>query len=451
MAFRSFRTHTLVRVLLIVAVTTALVYLALNTDKYATILVLLAVFVLQIWNLFRYVDHSNRDVARLLEALRFGDLSQTFSTYEPEGSHRELKLALNDVMAEFGKARRAGEEKHRYLQTVVRHAGIGLMAVRTDGEIELSNTPACRMLGVQRLARLDKLPDSLADLVQAIKSIQSGERAVVKFMRDQRPVQLSVAAPEFRQDTREIKLLSIQDISQELAEQEMEAWQRLARVLAHEIMNSVTPISSLSTTARELLESALNDLSQSNDDTDRNLRDVLEAIVTIEKRSSGLVQFVLAYRDLTRIAKPNVKIVRVADLLARVNKLIGAREDASHVAVTTETIPEGLEITVDPTQIEQVLINLVLNSTQALTGQKDGAIQLSGRLGDAGRPIMEVIDNGPGIEPEAMDKLFVPFFSTKPGGTGIGLALSRQIMRLHKGEIGVTSKPGSETVFALRF
>jgi two-component system nitrogen regulation sensor histidine kinase NtrY len=355
-----------------------------------------------------------------------------------------LREAFESVLREFRKTRSDRQEQYRYLQTVVQHVGIGLLAFDTNGKIDLINNAAKRLLGISVARNISDLGRVSPELVTKLQSLTAGQRELHRIAFAGETLQLVLSATEFKLGQRSIKLVSFQNISGELAEREMEAWQQLVRVLTHEIMNSITPIASLAATSRQMVEA--NGLSG---DAARN--DLQSAISTIEKRSQGLLHFVDAYRTLTRVPKPTYRIVRVADLLERIIQLTASRPEAGQIAVTSVCNPPTLELTADPDLVEQVLINLTTNALQALSDRADGRIELNSRLNERGRVLVEVKDNGPGISPEAIESVFVPFYTTRKDGTGIGLSLSRQIMRLHKGDITVASRPGEGATFTLRF
>ncbi len=261
---------------------------------------------------------------------------------------------------------------------------------------------------------------------------------------------MSLYATRFILQNEPLTLISVQNIQSELDEKELEAWQNLIRVLTHEIMNSITPIASLASTANRLLGNASTDLEK-YPEIRESFRDVSQAITTIESRSQGLLKFVESYRKLTRIPKPEFEIVPIRELFNRVVPLMQAKFDERGIRFTQSIEPETLEITADLNLVEQVLINLLQNALDWAGTKPNGEAILSAGMGNAGRPIVQIIDNGPGIQKEALEKIFIPFFTTKPDGSGIGLSLSRQIMQLHHGSISVTSEPGRNTVFTLKF
>jgi two-component system nitrogen regulation sensor histidine kinase NtrY len=444
MAFRNFRLVCTVRAVFLAATITATVYLVLETELVATAVIAGALGAFQVWALVHYIDKSNRDLGRFLLSVRYSDFTSSFTDDGTGGTHRELRETFESVLREFRKTRSDRQEQYRYLQTVVQHVGIGLLAYDSTGKIDLINNAAKRLLGISAARTIDDLNRVSPELVPKLQSLTTRQRELHKIELPGETLQLVLAATEFKLGQRSIKLVSFQNISSELAEREMEAWQQLVRVLTHEIMNSITPIASLATTSRQIVESSelLNNNGQD---------DLHSAISTIEKRSEGLLHFVDAYRTLTRVPKPAYRIIRVAELLDRIAQLTSSRPDAGKVTVSARCDPATLELTADPDLVEQVLINLTANAIQALAEQADGRIELTSRLNERGRVLIDVKDNGSGISPEALDSIFVPFYTTRKDGTGIGLSLSRQIMRLHKGDITAASRVGEGTTFTLRF
>jgi two-component system nitrogen regulation sensor histidine kinase NtrY len=245
-------------------------------------------------------------------------------------------------------------------------------------------------------------------------------------------------------------LASIQDLRNELEEKEMEAWQQLTSVLTHEIMNSVAPISSLASTASRRLEAPGDNGTISADEA----IDAREAVETIERRSEGLINFVDAYRSFTDIPSPEFEVLDARDVLDNVQSLLRAQSEDQALDVTVSVEPPDLTLTADPDLLDQLLINLALNALQALEEDPDteqGRIDFRASVDRRSRPVIRVEDNGPGIPEDVQEKIFVPFFTTKEDGSGIGLSLSRQIMRLHSGQLSVRSTEGEGTVFTLRF
>jgi two-component system nitrogen regulation sensor histidine kinase NtrY len=445
MVYRKLRIATIIHSGLILLWAGLFSFVLFRTRLYTALIVLGLLLVYQVSALVHAVDRANRDLARFFLSVRYGDFTQAFQAREQDRSFRGLNAALTEVMGAFRKARAEKEEQALYLRTVVQHIGIGLVVFQPSGEVDLVNGAAKRLLKIVQLKNIRNLEDRHPALVQTLLAMKPRERALVKAEIGDEQLQLSLYATEFKLHGQEFRLVSIQDIRGELEEKEIEAWQKLIRVLTHESMNSMTPISSMASTVQELVAQSCGGEGKSEAQSD-----IYAALRTIQRRSEGLLHFVDGYRNLARISKPNLQLFPVQTLFARIDQLLRGRLAESSVLLASEANPPGLELLADPDLIEQVLINLVLNAADAVKGCQQPRIDMFASLDDRGRPVIQVKDNGTGIAPENLDRIFIPFFSTKEGGSGIGLALSRQIMRLHNGSISVASKPG-ETIFTLRF
>lgn len=453
MVYKRFRLNCVLRVLLISATIYLLFYLLFQTQFYAATLIIAMLSVYQIYSLIHYVEKTNRDLARFLDAIKHSDFSQSFSGAGLGSSFDELKAAFTVVLDRFRKARAEKEEHYRYLQTVVQHVGIGLIAFRSDGDVELINTAAKRLLRIPYLRSVHALERRSETLAKILVAMKSGEKKLVQLSDEDEILQLAIYATEFRMREQNFTLVSLQNIQSELEEKEMEAWQNLIRVLTHEIMNSVTPISSLAATTNGMLEPRHFDAPESSKKmiAVETIADIRTALQTIERRSEGLLHFVNAYRNLTKIQKPVFKIFSVEELCRQVQQLLQSQLDEAGIQVSRNIMPSSLQLAADPEMIEQILINLVVNAMQVLNGTSTPRIELRARIDERSRVLIQVEDNGPGILKEVQSKIFIPFFTTKKGGSGIGLSLSRQIMRLHRGSITVHSVPNVGTVFTLRF
>jgi len=448
MVYKNFRLICILRVLFLGATFYLFFYLLTRTTLYAMSFITGVIIFYEIYSLIHYVERTNRDLTRFLDAIKYEDFSQTFIGAGFGSSFNDLKAAFNAVLTKFQQTRAEKEEHFRYLQTVVQHVGVGLITFQPNGDVELINNAAKRLLKVVRLKNINELGKFSKQLVDTLLKMQPGEKKLVKIQDVNEFLQLAIYSTEFILRENKYTLVSLQNIQSELEEKEMEAWQNLIRVLTHEIMNSVTPISSLASTVNEILTTNSDEKDKFCEET---IDDVRGAVQTIEKRTKGLLHFVESYRKLTRIPRPNFDIFPVSSLFDRVEQLMKTQIGENGVNFETHVDPESLELTADAEMVEQVLINLVLNSIDALKYRHDGKIRLISKMDDRGRVIIQVIDNGIGIEEDVLEKIFIPFFTTKEHGSGIGLSLSKQIMRLHRGTITLQSKRGSETVFTLRF
>jgi len=451
MVFKRFRLVVLGRVFLLCATIYLFLHLlfTMQTRLYATIFIVGLIISYQIYALIHYVEKTNRDLNRFLMTIKHEDFSQTFLGAGLGSSFEELKKAFNEVIQKFHRTRTEKEEHFRYLQTVVQHVGIGLITFNADGKIDLLNTAAKRLLKKPSLKNISDLKPISADLFNTLAGIRAGQKALVKISDANEMLQLVVNATEFVLRDQNFTLVSLQNIQSELEEQELEAWQKLIRVLTHEIMNSITPIASLASTLNDMVRSEGKDAAVPSLEHETR-SDIEGGLQTIQSRSEGLLHFVNAYRDLTRVPVPDLRIFPVKGLLDQVTQLLNGEAKNGRVAIQTCVRPAALELTADRKLIEQILINILQNAVQALEGQPNGEIHLSAQINDRGRPVVRVVDNGPGIPEKLLDKIFIPFFTTREEGSGIGLSLSREIMRLHGGAVVVSSKPG-ETIVTLRF
>ncbi len=447
MAYKHFRLICVLRVAFLCVTTCLFFYCLFFTEYYATLAIIGACVLYQTWALIHYVERTQRDLTRFLQAIRYEDFSQSFTGAGLGSAYNNLKDAFNEVLEAFRKTRAEREENFQYLQTIVQHVGIGLICYTPDGRIELMNTAAQRLLRKPHMRNVRELETVSKAFSETLLKLRSGDKALVKVQDEDELLQIIVYATELRMRGESFILASVQNIQTELEEQEMEAWQKLIRVLTHEIMNSITPISSLASTVRGFLP----DPAGASSLEPETLSDVHTALQTIQSRSEGLLHFVEAYRQLTHISRPDFQIFQVSELFARIVFLMQAECDKNDIALHTAIDPRTLELTVDPDLIEQVLINLMRNAVQALAGRPNARVDLSAQLDGRGRVIIRVQDNGPGILEDVQERIFIPFFTTKRDGSGIGLALSRQIMRVHRGTISVQSRPEEETVFTLRF
>lgn len=451
-----FRIGVVIRVIFLVATVLFLTYLITNTEYVVSSALIALIFVFQVINLIRYVESTNNQLQRFFEAISYNDFSQSFSTKGTNKSFASLNEVFNEIIEKFKNERAKGEENYRYLQTVVQHIGIGLFSFNQKGEIELLNTAAKRMLDVSVLRNVEQLKEVSMQLYDSVIGLKSGSRTLLNCTINSERMQLAIYTTEFRMKGDNYKLISIQNIASELDEKEMEAWQNLTQVLAHEIMNSITPIASLSDTVNTMLMGDVFGSEAPAPIPAETLDDVKEALGTINKRSLGLMRFVNSYRNITQIPTPIFEVLSVKEVLNRVRNLMKGEASKRRVEIEVNVEPESLEITADSQLIDQALINIVKNAFKALSDVNDPKIRLSARIDEAGHSLIEVEDNGPGIKKTVLEKIFVPFYTTnktheKEGGSGIGLSLSRQIMRMHGGTLTVPKSQKGSTIFMLRF
>jgi two-component system nitrogen regulation sensor histidine kinase NtrY len=451
MVFKKFRFNIVFRVILL-ALSIALIFVLTGIGKYQVSLIIIALLVvIQLIMLIRYVERTNRRLAQFFQSIRYADFSSSFSDPGLGKSFENLSKEFNKVMDEFKKYRAEKEENLNYLQTVVHHISIGILVFQHTGKVDIFNNAIKKMFRVKNLRFIQDLGAIKEDLPDTLLKLRAGQSTLVKLFIEDELLQLSISATEFRMRGEDYILVSLQDISSELDEKEIESWQKLIRVLTHEITNSITPISSLASTVKEMLFTEGEEIPSLNPISPEDAASVEGAITTIQNRSQGLLNFVEVYRNLTRIPKPSFKYFKVAELFERSHQLLKPKIEQLGINYSGKIFPPDLMITADPDLIDQVMINLMLNAMDAVKEVDNPQISVLATLNNNNRVVIDFKDNGVGIKPDIMDKIFMPFFTSKKYGSGVGLSLSRQIMHLHKGSVSVRSKPGEGTVFTLTF
>ncbi|MEO1049406.1 MAG: ATP-binding protein [Bacteroidota bacterium] len=449
MGFSDFKSKVALRVILIGLAMAGFVALISDQAMLITAIILGLIIIGQLWELNRFISQTNTKLTRFLESIKYSDFVSGFSVDNKLGkSFKDLNRAFNEVMEAFRKARSEKEENWQYLNTVVEHVSTGLLSFDADGNVELINATAKRFLQVKQIRNIDELIEKKTRLYKEIFDLKPGKSTVYQLDSN---TQLAIQATELRMRGRKIKLVALQNIQPELQKKEIEAWQNLTRVLRHEIMNSITPIASLTSTLKEIL---IEDLHQQDNQytlENESVEDLQEGLNTIENRSKGLIKFVDAYRDYTSIPKPNFQKIRLRELLDHLSGLMKIELRKAQVDYKCGVEPEDIEIFADEELIEQVLINLVKNAIEATVDKAVRTVSVQGLKDQNDNVVITVRDNGQGIIPEAMEKVFIPFFSTKSNGSGIGLSLSRQIMQMHNGTLTVESEPEEYTQFCLKF
>jgi nitrogen fixation/metabolism regulation signal transduction histidine kinase len=401
-------------------------------------------------NLIKYLNSTNRKISYFLESVQNEDSTLSFPTNITDKPIREIYQGLNKVNKQIQQLKIEGRQQEQYFQTLLEHLATGIVTFNTKGFVLHANSAAKKMLGVDVLTHINQLERVNRNLFQAIKNINPFEQKLVSVTTERGIIQLSLKSTSFKAKENELILLSIQDIRNELDEKELDSWMKLIRVLMHEIMNSIAPITSLSESLCQFFTiegrpARLDEL------TETTIGTTLRGLNVIKEQGSGLMLFVESYRKLTRLSKPDKIIFKMEDLVNRIKVLYSSLENSGKVKLTVTISPPDMELFADENQISQVLINLTKNALQANEKNPEGKIHIIAAINSNHRPEIRVADNGPGIQDEILEQIFVPFFTTRENGSGIGLSLSRQIMRLHGGSLQVLSNPGKETVFSMIF
>ncbi len=449
---RNFRFQVAWRVLLLVATVFGFAFTIIARDWPVGLLFLSLAIVIEVYILIRYVEQTNDELQNFLSAIAHRDFTYAAPGKKYRGkSFAELQEVSELIMNSFRELRAEKESHYQYLQNVVEHVQVALICYEETEEVSLMNHAARLLINRPYLKHLHQLEHSHGDLLQAMREIRHGQRILIRSGPNARAPHIAIQATAFKLKGQGFKLVSLQDIQVELEEKEIDTWQKLIRVLTHEIMNSVTPIVSLTKVTHSILSEEEGSPKAAKMLSEEEIQDILDSILTIENRSKGLLHFVHAYRSLTRIPPPQIQQIEARELLNRIITLLKPEMDRRGIALHSSVPDRGQKLQIDPQLIEQVLINLLKNAMEAVENSPAPEIHLIVRQRKDGRPQIIVQDNGQGIHPELIDKIFIPFFTTKPKGSGIGLSLSRQIMRLHSGSIEMQTSEEQGTHFFLNF
>ena len=397
-----------------------------------------------------FINKTNREVSRFLDAAKYGDFNQRFEFKNLGTGFKELGNSLTAIMQRIQATRGEQETEILHLRAILEHVPVPLISVHKLGSVTLWNNSARRFFSAFKLIDVNDLQQFGERFSNEVLSLKPGDEYLTSFNVGELPQQIKISASEITMRGEAEKLVSLQNIQSDLDGVQLSAWQDLVRVLTHEIMNSLTPVTSLANTAADLVHHSAKS-PKLDADLKESLNDALDAVTTVSRRSDDLLKFVSSYRQLTRLPEPQRKSIPVLDLLNSIKQFLStSNTETGDVTIDILVTPESLTIYADRNMIEQVLINLVKNSLQA-TQNLDANITLKGRLAKQGGTAIDVIDNGPGIPSELLDKIFVPFFTTKREGSGVRLALSRQIMIAHSGNILLNQVESGGTQFSLLF
>ena len=393
-----------------------------------------------IWN---HVRRTNVELARFVEAIRFGDLSQNFGGGSAGSGFSEIATALNEAVRGLRDERHKLSEANRFFESVLDDAPTALLIIDSEERVELGNKAARRLLMKHRGVRLQDFMVYGEAFVQSLGGASVGRPRLVPIIIESVPQTAMVSAAVVQRLGGLVRVVAVQPIQSELNAIEIAAQSDLIRVLTHEIMNSMTPVTSLAHTAAELVAKA-------DRGDDRDIGDARAAVETLARRADGVMHFVKTYRQISRSPKVRPREFEVAPWAREVAAIFKASGIPSEVGFEMTVEPDDLVIDADPDLLFQVLINLLRNASEAACGHRDRpVICLSFSLTKSGRTAIEVADNGPGIAESLQKDIFLPFFTTKPTGTGIGLSLARQIVLAHQGSISLDRSASGGACFRL--
>ncbi|MEM1324923.1 MAG: ATP-binding protein [Bacteroidota bacterium] len=428
---RNFTTNLLYRVFLLCAIMSISIAAFLQ-QQYIIGAVAFLILMIFIYNLSKYVNNTNKDVASFLSGIRYNDFTSNTLT-DVKGSHfEELHESFDLINQKFRDIRAEKEANYQFLQTLVQHVEVGLLGIDQNGKVILINQALQKLLRrsyISHTAALEKIDDRLWEVIMTLKS---GQRELVKVNVQNKLLQLSIQVTEITLQQEPYRLFSFQNIQSELEAQELDSWQKLIRTLTHEIMNSVAPINSLSSTLTQLM-------SQQETISDELFQQLQQSLAVIQRRSEGLMRFTETYRKLTKIPLPQFESVNVASLISDIEILMQPDFEKNQVAFVKQLPEKIADIAADPNLLEQVLINLIKNSLSAVRNRPNPKIEVSVFAAENAKVGIQIIDNGMGISEAKLEQIFIPFYTTKEEGSGIGLSLSLQIIQMHKGSLSITS------------
>ncbi|NCU04950.1 MAG: HAMP domain-containing histidine kinase [Chitinophagaceae bacterium] len=447
MTFKRYEWRLVIRLLLLFAVLFFAAWLILkNYFLYAGFLT--PVLAYQFYDLYQLLKKAQDEVKEFAEAIHYRDFSRYFNVKQAPAELQPLREGFNEINSTFKIISREKETQYVYLQKILELVDTGILSYRTDnGEIVWMNESFKRMMGIPYLKTIHSLEKRDELLYKEAIAIKTGESKLATAATEKTSFKILLSATAFQTGDQTFKLIAFQNVNEALDETEAEAWRKLLSVMTHEIMNSVAPISSLAETLKNRLQQSVEHLQNKEGSVD----DLALGIETIQRRSEGLLKFAETYRNLNKITTLNSKKILVRDLFENLNQLMQPTLEQKKIELDIILKDPAITLIADINLLEQVLINLLVNAIEAVKDKPEPQIILTASTTSSGKTVIKVSDNGSGMSAEILDKIFIPFFSTRKNGSGIGLSLCKQIMLLHKGNIRVQSKEGEGSSFLLVF
>ncbi len=447
MNFKNFEWRILLRVLLLFITLSAASFLLVK-QWYVYLLIAAPVIIYQVIDLIRFQRKAHEELSEFVESVHYRDFSRYFDVKHAPIELQPLRKGFNEINTTFKVISKEKETQYQYLQKILELVDTGILSYEEKtGLVVWMNESLKRMMQLPYLKTIHSLARRDDELYKEILTLKPGVSKIAAAHFERSSFKILLSATAFQTEGKIYKLIAFQNVNEALDETEAKAWQKLLSVMTHEIMNSVAPISSLADTLKHRLQQSVTSI---NDDGG-SLDDLELGIDTIKRRSEGLLKFAETYRNLNKITTLNLKKVFVRDLFGNLLQLMQPTLEQKNIELETILKATDLQLEIDINLIEQVLINLVVNAIEAIKDNPSPKIVLSSYTASNHKTVIKIADNGNGMPPELMDKIFVPFFSTKKNGSGIGLSLCKQIMMLHRGNIQVQSVEGEGTAFFLQF
>ena len=444
------RGQAIISIALLLIVVFVLCYSVLSTQWVGTPILCIVIIAFITMNLMRMTERSNESFTQFINNISHDDFSSTTSHSNFEDSAQKFVSAQRTLLDKYRKLKADRSAQHEYLHLVIEHVETALLCFDEKGKIEIINQAAKDILRNRYISTLSKVEAISPLLATTLRDIKAGENRVLKVTIGNDALQLMLTATEFRLIGKYQKLVSMQNIQSALDEKEIESWQKLIKVMTHEIMNSMTPIVSLSNHLDTMFHE--NDTVELGVTADtEQYKDIVQGIASIASRSQGLLRFVQAYRSLSNLPRPVLREVQISSLFQHMTTLLEERMNAVGIKLECSVQPTTMSVMADINLLEQILLNLLNNATDAVSSAENAQIELRATQLEHGKVVIQVKDNGCGISKKYMDDIFTPFFTTKESGTGVGLSLSRQLARLNNANLSVQSTEGKGSCFQLLF
>jgi nitrogen fixation/metabolism regulation signal transduction histidine kinase len=448
MLSKKFYINVVVRILLIISTSIATIPFILKDEKLFTISSLIILVIIQVLLLLKYINRFNREVSNFFSALKTNDVS--FAFHDKTFPHITPKFRddINHIRKQLFDTRELIEIQQSYFKTVIENAQTGIITVSNSTKIDIINKTALHLLNLKSISLLETLKERQPSFYKLVSEGSAGTEKLINIKSDNKVIPLSVRITEIKQKTNAFKIISFQDIQSELDENELDSWHKLLRVLTHEINNTISPITSLADSIDKLLEDKTQNTISTNEITDDILKKTHDSVHIISQRGEGLTRFVDNYKNISTQKKLHIEKFKVAELYYNLELLMKNKLKEKNIKINIDIKPFDLEANADKKYLEQIFINLIKNAFDAVASDS-GIINLKAYENNNGKITLIISDNGTGVPDDIQSQIFIPFFTTKTNGSGIGLSLARQIIRLHGGKISLDISEKNKTTFTI--
>jgi len=449
MFFKTTEWRIFIRVIMLfVTLSIAAFFLIKGSGFYVYLIILAPVIIYQLADFYRFQKKAHDELEQFVESVHYRDFSRYFDVKHAPVDLQPLRQGFNEINSTFKVISKEKETQYQYVQKILELVDTGILSYQEEsGEVVWMNEALKNLLQLPYLKTIHSLEKRDGQLYNSIIILKPGEAKIATAHHDKTSFKILLSATAFHTEGKKYKLIAFQNVNEALDETESKAWQKLLSVMTHEIMNSIAPISSLAETLKSRLKQSVNLLNNETGAVD----DLELGIDTIKRRSEGLLKFAETYRNLNKITTLNLKKIYVRNLFENLHHLMQPTLEQKNIDLEIILKDTDLQLEADINLLEQVLINLLVNAIEAVKEKTEPRIILSAYVANNKKTVVKVSDNGTGMTEEVLDKIFIPFFSTKKHGSGIGLSLCKQIMMLHKGTMQVQSTEGEGTSFLLQF